>query len=291
MRIAVLGTGSMGTALAETLIKAGHQVLVYNRTTAKTAPLVALGAKAAATPAEAIKAADATLVVPVDGAAVRDMLLSDATRGSLAGRKLLNVTTTTRDDIVEIAREVAKHSGDLAEVTVTVYPDQVRSGQGQYIIGCSAADEALWTKILLSIGECVHRAGEVGDASTAETPLVAVFAFNIIATAYAAAIGKKLNVAPAILQHYLTKNPTMTVTGAGDLLPQMFARQYSESTASVDNMNYAANMTLDAVRTLGVPAKVLEDMIALFNSASERGFGAKDVSSVYEVLLDPQRSS
>ena len=199
----------------------------------------------------------------------------------------MNVTTTTSIDIVDIAREVTSCGGDLAEVSVTVYPDQVRSMQGQYIIGCRSSDEPLWSKLLLSIGQCVHRAGEVGDASTAETPLVSVFMFNIIATAYAAAIGTKLKVSPAILQHYLTANPTMTVTGAGDLLPQMIARKYSESTASVDNMMYAANMTLDQARLLKIPTDALVSMIGLFQSASDRGLGAKDVSGVYEALIEP----
>ena len=78
MRVAVLGTGSMGTALAETLLKAGHEVVVYNRTASKMAPLVALGAKKVETPGDAIKTADATIVVLVDGSAVRDVLLDGA---------------------------------------------------------------------------------------------------------------------------------------------------------------------------------------------------------------------
>lgn len=289
MRIAILGTGSMGSALAEILLKAGHQLIVYNRTSMKTAPLVALGATAAATPAEAIAAADATLVVLIDAAAVRQTLLGDATLGALSGRRLLNVTTTTTTEIVELARDVAACGGTLSEVTVTVYPHQIRNREGQFIIGCSVADEPFWTKMLLGIGECVHRAGEVGDATTAETPLVPGFMFNVIATAYAVVIGKKLNVAPAILEHYLTSNPTLSITGAKSFLPQMLTRKYSESMASIDNMGIAANITLDQARSLGVPTKIIEEMIELFKLASERGLGAKDVSGVYETLIEPFR--
>lgn len=291
MKIAVLGTGAMGSALAEAFLKAGHQVVVYNRTAAKMAPLVALGATAAATPVDAIKASDVALTVLIDAAAVRETLLGDAARASLAGRKLLNVTTTTPTEIVELARDVAACGGALSETTVAVYPHHIRNGEGQFIIAGPEADDALWRTLLLGIGQCVHRAGVVGDATKAEMPLVPAFMFNVIATAYAVVIGKKLNVPPAILEHYLTANPTLSITGAKSFLPQMLARQYSESMASIDNMGIAANITLDQAKSLDIPTKIIVDMIDLFKIASERGLGAKDVSGVFEILMDPGKQA
>lgn len=47
MNIGFIGLGQMGAAMAGNLVKAGHAVTVYNRTMAKAAPLVALGARAA----------------------------------------------------------------------------------------------------------------------------------------------------------------------------------------------------------------------------------------------------
>jgi 3-hydroxyisobutyrate dehydrogenase len=85
MRIAVIGTGLMGAALAEVLLKSGHDVVVYNRTPAKLAPLIALGAFAAATPGEAIAQAEATFLVLTDAACMEQVLLSDETRPALAG--------------------------------------------------------------------------------------------------------------------------------------------------------------------------------------------------------------
>ena len=70
MKIAILGTGLMGTALAEAMINAGNETIVFNRTALKTEPLVTLGAKAAATASEAIMAADASIIVLTDGASV-----------------------------------------------------------------------------------------------------------------------------------------------------------------------------------------------------------------------------
>ncbi len=53
MEIGFIGLGNMGGAIARNLVKAGHAVTVWNRSPDKIAPLVAAGAKQAATPAEA----------------------------------------------------------------------------------------------------------------------------------------------------------------------------------------------------------------------------------------------
>ena len=60
MRIGFVGLGTMGAPMAERLLAAGHVLHVHNRTRAREAPLVALGALPAASPAAA--AADAELV-------------------------------------------------------------------------------------------------------------------------------------------------------------------------------------------------------------------------------------
>src|SRR4051812_18164692 len=67
--VAVLGTGRMGAAIALRLLHAGHQVTVWNRTAEKTAPLVAAGARAAATPA--VPGAEVVITMLTDAAAVR----------------------------------------------------------------------------------------------------------------------------------------------------------------------------------------------------------------------------
>jgi 3-hydroxyisobutyrate dehydrogenase len=68
-KIAVLGTGRMGAAIARRLMDTGHHVTVWNRTAEKTAPLVAAGARAASTPA--VPEAEVVITMLTDAAAVR----------------------------------------------------------------------------------------------------------------------------------------------------------------------------------------------------------------------------
>ena len=70
VRIAIVGTGNMGEAFASRALDKGHHVTVWNRTPDRCDPLVAAGARQAASPGEAAAGADAVLVVLADDAAV-----------------------------------------------------------------------------------------------------------------------------------------------------------------------------------------------------------------------------
>ena len=75
MKVAFIGLGNMGTHMARHLIRAGHDVTVWNRTLAKTEGLRALGAKVAKSPGEAAKEAEAFITMLADDAAVEAAIL------------------------------------------------------------------------------------------------------------------------------------------------------------------------------------------------------------------------
>ncbi|MEJ0046180.1 MAG: NAD(P)-dependent oxidoreductase [Rhodospirillales bacterium] len=72
MRTGFIGLGHMGAAMAANIVKAGHSVTVYNRSADKAAPLVAIGATAAAH-----LAGEAVISMLADDHAVESMALGD----------------------------------------------------------------------------------------------------------------------------------------------------------------------------------------------------------------------
>src|SRR5512132_3973136 len=73
MRVAFLGLGIMGSAMARNLAKAGHDVTVWNRTPGKNVE----GARVAATPGEAAQGAEVVWMCVSDTAAVERVLFSE----------------------------------------------------------------------------------------------------------------------------------------------------------------------------------------------------------------------
>ena len=280
MKISVLGIGIMGAGLAEGLIKAGHEVMVYNRTMCRTEPLVTLGAKAVKTPAEAIEESDASILVVSDANIVRSILLNDETKVVLKGKKILNAATTNPIEIVEIAKQISALGGDLAEMSILVGHEQLSKREGNFLVGCNPEVESLWNEILNSIGQNT-RVGRIGDASKAETPMLIGSMFMGATLAYSAAMAIKLNVPQEIIRQQLST----FVPGVEYFLPNIYARDYSQVMASVNSFIDVAKTAISTAKSLEIDTKVFEDILELYKEAEKLGYGNQDGSASVEVLL------
>jgi 3-hydroxyisobutyrate dehydrogenase-like beta-hydroxyacid dehydrogenase len=95
MKIGFVGLGNMGHAMAKNLLKAGHQLAVYNRTRAKSESLQSQGARVAETPREAARGAEVTFTMLADDHAVEGVAFGDS--GVLAGleKGAIHVSSST----------------------------------------------------------------------------------------------------------------------------------------------------------------------------------------------------
>jgi 3-hydroxyisobutyrate dehydrogenase-like beta-hydroxyacid dehydrogenase len=82
MKIAFLGLGKMGSPMVGRLLAAGHELIVWNRSRGRAEALVAQGATLAATAADAVRQAEATLTMLFDDQANEEVLLGSAGEGS-----------------------------------------------------------------------------------------------------------------------------------------------------------------------------------------------------------------
>ncbi len=72
MRVAVIGTGTMGAGMAASILRAGHDLSVWNRTAERTTDLVNSGARGAADPADCVRDADVVITMLYDETATAD---------------------------------------------------------------------------------------------------------------------------------------------------------------------------------------------------------------------------
>ncbi|MEU5896506.1 MULTISPECIES: NAD(P)-binding domain-containing protein [unclassified Streptomyces] len=101
VQVSVLGLGAMGSALAGALVRGGCATTVWNRSPGKADELVAQGARVVADAGDAVRAGEVVIVCLLDHASVREVLGPLA--GELAGRSVVNVTTTSPEQSRELA--------------------------------------------------------------------------------------------------------------------------------------------------------------------------------------------
>lgn len=77
MRIGFIGLGRMGSAMARNLLRAGHQVAVYNRSREKAVALAGEGARAADSPADACRESQAVITMLADDGAVEQVVFGE----------------------------------------------------------------------------------------------------------------------------------------------------------------------------------------------------------------------
>src|ERR1700737_358390 len=171
--IAVLGVGSMGAPVAAQLISAGFDVRVWNRSPDRLGPLVAVGAVAMSTPAEAAADADVLVTMLTDGAAVLSVL--SGPEGALATARsdaLWLQMSTVGVDWTDRLGAVAADQGLMfvdAPVSGSVGPAR----EGALLILASGPDRAreAATPVLDALGRRTLWLGAAGTGSKAKLVL------------------------------------------------------------------------------------------------------------------------
>ncbi|GKS81776.1 hypothetical protein LPAF129_14620 [Ligilactobacillus pabuli] len=107
MKIGFIGTGVMGKAIVKNLMKAGHELTVYNRTKAKTDELVAAGATWADSPQAVAKVSQVVFSMVGFPADVRQIYFGETglLAGSQPGTVLVDLTTSEPALAAEIAEQ------------------------------------------------------------------------------------------------------------------------------------------------------------------------------------------
>ncbi|MEG1617318.1 MAG: NAD(P)-binding domain-containing protein [Bacteroidales bacterium] len=282
MRIAILGTGTMGSGMAQGMLNAGQEVVVYNRTKEKTTFLAELGATVVDTPEQAIEMSDVAIVVLADGGALRNVLLNENVKSVLNGKRILNASTTNYIEIEEIANEIALNGGSLAEISILCGSEQLITQNGSFLLGCKKEEEDSWKSILENVGSDIFYVGSIGNASKAESPMLFGSVFMNLLVAYSGAVAIKLN----IPQQIISQQVAMMVPGAEYFIPSILARDFDQVMASVDSFKVVAETAITTLKSLEIPTKVLEDALSIYNQAAFDGLGEKDGTSIVQVLLN-----
>ncbi len=138
MKIAFLGLGKMGAAIAGHLLRAGHDVTVWNRTVAATEPLVKQGANAAKNAVDAAAHADAVFTMLIDDAAVESVVLSDDAallRAMAASATHVSLSTISVKLSSQLTREHHARSQHFVAAPVFGRPNVAEEGKLWTVVG------------------------------------------------------------------------------------------------------------------------------------------------------------
>jgi 3-hydroxyisobutyrate dehydrogenase-like beta-hydroxyacid dehydrogenase len=165
MRVGFIGLGAMGQGMARSLLVAGHEVQVWNRTPARAKPLVAEGARLAKTVAEACREAAVVFTMVADDAALVDLVTgSDDAPGieESLGEGDVHVSLSTISTTLSARLAEAHEASGQRFVSAPVFgrPDMAAAGK---LLVVAAGDEAAIARVQPLLEKMARKVFVVGD--------------------------------------------------------------------------------------------------------------------------------
>ena len=142
MKVAILGLGRMGSAIAERLLDTGHSLVVWNRSAGKAQALLDRGAIWAATPQEAVSKVDLALSMLTDAAAIENTYsgVNGALTGDVKGKLFVDMSTVRPETSIHLNSKVVAVGAALLECPVGGTVGPAKQGQLFGFVGGEAAD-------------------------------------------------------------------------------------------------------------------------------------------------------
>ncbi|TBO30440.1 NAD(P)-dependent oxidoreductase [Aquabacterium lacunae] len=285
LRIAFLGLGTMGAPMAAHLLRAGHQVTVYNRTAAKAQAWVAThGGTCAATPAEA--AAQAQLVVTCVG---NDTDLQQVLRGPQGacttlpqGGIVVDHTTTSADIARRLAAELAPQGHTVIDAPVSGGNLGALNGALTVMCGGDAQAFARVQPVLMAYSRAVTHLGAAGNGQLAKMVNQVCVAGLLQGLAEGLAFGQKAGLDMAQVLHVITQG----AAGSWQMQhrgPTMVKDEFDFGFA-VDWMRKDLGLVLDEARRQQATMPVTALIDQFYADVQAMGGGRWDTSSLIRRL-------
>lgn len=289
MKIAFFGLGHMGGPMAANLLKAGHELAVFDLQPALLDALAAQGAVAAQSPAAAVAGAEVVISMLPSGAAVSSLYLGEHGILEAMADGTLIIDCSTID--AATARQVATAAGAcgkaMIDAPVSGGVAGAAAGTLTFICGGAAADVQRAEAVLLQMGKKVFHAGDHGAGQTAKLCNNMLLAIHMIGTCEALQLGADHGLDPAVLSEIMLassgRNWSLELynpwPGVMENVPA--SRGYQGGFA-VNLMNKDLGLALEAALASGSSTPLGSLAKSLYAVHAGQGHGQLDFSSIQQ---------
>ena len=288
MHIGFIGLGNMGAPMAHNLLKAGHQLSVFDLNAAAVENLVGAGALPVDSPT-AVAQGNAELIITMLPAAahVKSVYLGEngLIASSRAGVMLIDCSTIDPHSAREVAKAAAEHGNPMLDAPVSGGTGGAAAGTLTFMVGGSDADFDRAQPILAAMGKNIVHCGAAGNGQVAKVANNMLLGISMIGVAEAMALGIALGMDAKTLAGVIntssgrcwssdTYNPF-----PGVLENAPASRGYSGGFGS-DLMLKDLGLATEAAKQVRQPVILGALAQQLYQSFSAQGHGGLDFSAI-----------
>ncbi|MGV6821233.1 MAG: NAD(P)-dependent oxidoreductase [Parvularcula sp.] len=279
-KIAFLGMGEMGRRMASRLVKANHEVCVWNRTQSKLAPLLAEGATTAATPALAAEGAEFVLSMVRDDAASQNVWAGDegALRGLSKGAVAAELSTLSVEQAKRVGEMVPNTGAHFVDAPLAGSLPQADAGQLIFFAGGDQQVIERLCPVLLAMGGAVHSVGSMGAGAAFKLMVNALFGAQVAVLAEVLSLGEAFGIPRAEASQVLGSTPVLSDAARGaaaSMVANAYAPMFPIGLVAKD-FSYIE----EAAKTGGITLPVSQSVAALFEAASRAGYDNLNITGI-----------
>ncbi|HXL22274.1 MAG TPA: NAD(P)-dependent oxidoreductase [Candidatus Dormibacteraeota bacterium] len=279
-----VGLGVMGSEMVNRLLGKGHTVTGYNRTRAKAKALIKKGMKWAESPRAVAEAADVTLSMVTNSAALGAVV--NGADGILAGLKpgkiLADMSTVSPAYSREIAAKVREKGADMVDAPVSGSVITLQEGKLSVMVGGKKETFERVKPVLLDVGPKVTHVGDNGLALVMKIGTNLSLAVQMLAFCEGVLLAEKSGIAREVavdvLTHSVIASPMVQYRGPFVL------KMPEEAWFNVNMMQKDMLLALELGRQLDVPMPTTAVTNEFLTAARGMGLVEKDFAVVFEVL-------
>jgi 3-hydroxyisobutyrate dehydrogenase/2-hydroxy-3-oxopropionate reductase len=279
MKVAFIGLGIMGRPMASNLVKAGHEVAVWNRT-----PRDVEGARTASTPADAAQGADVVWMCVSDTKAVEAVLfgpggVQDALR---PGMTIVDSSTISPTATAKFAERVRAKAADYVDAPMTGSKVGAESGTLIFIVGGAESEIEKIKPLFAAMGKKIFRMGETSKGQAAKLAMNLQIALIYQGFAEGLTLATKLGVGAEMLIPLI--EASMVRSGVVEYKAPFVLRRDFTPNFPLRLMHKDLRLALDAAKEARVKLPGLETVEEIYEMASEDGHQDLDYAATLTLL-------
>ena len=284
MDIGFIGLGNMGQPMARRLIEAGHKLIVYDTRNDAVAPLVALGAQLASSPADVADRVETVM------ASLPSLQISEKVAigegGVIQGKRIqrfVDLSTTGATVSAKIAAVLAKKNIVQIDCPVSGGVGGASNGTLAVMVSGPKAEIDLVKDVLAVFGKVFVIGEKPGMAQTMKLANNFLSATAMAATSEAVAMGVKAGLDPAVMIDVINAGSGRTTASDGKfpqaILPRTF--NYGFATAL---MLKDVQLCVQEARSLNVPNSVMSIVLDQWETTNKEFGGESDFTAIVKMV-------
>jgi 3-hydroxyisobutyrate dehydrogenase-like beta-hydroxyacid dehydrogenase len=286
-KIAVIGAGRMGSALAAALHQRGFETTVWNRTSSKTESLSRLGLHVAPTPEGAIANAEIVIVNISNYDSANQLLRQPPVESALHGKVLVQLSSGTPDEAREMESWARPRGIDYLDGAILNYPIDIGKPQGTVLY---SGPELLFHRlkpVLAAFGDNAIFVGtEIGQASATDIAGLSFAMGTMLGFLHGCIVYEAENLPlNGYLQIVKGLMPAMEAALA-DLCDKVQTKDYANTQAALETWAVAPRELIGWCEKNRVDHTFADPQLRLIERAVKAGKGQLDLAYLYEVIKE-----